>query len=290
MNGEGLTQDYPWRIALRENQTITDAAVSLGIASGDSRSFKVNASCIAEGRDVTGAITTLDDVSAIEQKNEELRHLVKQLETKEQDITRQNDELKYLASHDPLSGCLNRRAFFSQFEKCLIRANRERKTLTCLMLDLAHFKQINDSHGHAVGDSVIAGTAAILSAACRNEDLVGRYGGEEFCIVLYGLSFAESTRVAERIREDVAAKSRSWLPSSERVTLCVGLAMLPDEPCTAMELVNRADQALYLAKETGRDRVVCCDITKQELITTMENQSHFRRKTDTTQGAVTLTR
>jgi diguanylate cyclase (GGDEF)-like protein len=186
---------------------------------------------------------------------------VRKLEQSEEEISRRNRQLEYLANHDPLSGCLNRRAFFAKFETNLQTAHRDKVPMSCLMVDLDHFKSINDRFGHSVGDQVITNVADILKTSVRDQDLVGRYGGEEFCVALYDLSVEETRGLAERIRKDIEAASVAWLPNGEAATSSLGFAMRPDEytPDTAMALVELADQALYVAKETGRNQVVFYD-------------------------------
>ena len=252
-------RDYPWRQAMAQKKSMT--AVQLGIRTpgGDTRSFMVNATCILDGKgEVCGAIATFDDVTDVERKNEDLKRAVRKLEQSEEEISRRNRQLEYLANHDPLSGCLNRRAFFAKFETNLQTAHRDKVEMSCLMVDLDHFKSINDRFGHSVGDQVITNVADILKTAVGEDDLVGRYGGEEFCIALYGLNVQESRELAERIRLDIQSASVAWLPNGEAATSSLGFAMRPDEytPDTAMALVELADQALYVAKETGRNQVV----------------------------------
>jgi len=282
----GAIGDYPWRIALREKKSVTAVPLGIRIASGDIRSLMVNATCIVDGKDtVSGTIVTFDDVSALERKNEELNRVVRQLEETEEEISRQNRHLQYLANHDPLSGCLNRRAFFAEFETSLERANRLHQPLCCLMVDLDHFKSINDCFGHAVGDEVIAGMADILKSNCGEADLVGRYGGEEFCVSLFGLTLDNAKQLAEQIRREVAIRSQEWLQKGEKVTVSIGLAVLPDDSLFPMDLVNRADQALYAAKTAGRDRVVCWDEMAPDAKASPMMPTPLRRSTDIVNAA-----
>ncbi|MGI9487804.1 MAG: diguanylate cyclase domain-containing protein, partial [Geminicoccaceae bacterium] len=279
--------DNPWRLAIRDNQPATSIPMSLRLGSEDIRNFMVNATSIVDGKGVIcGAIVTFDDVTALEQKNEDLIQSVRQLEQSKEEISQRNNELRYLAHHDPLTGCLNRRAFFQAFESSLEFSRREKQPLSCLMVDLDHFKSINDRFGHATGDNVISCMASILKSSCRDEDLVGRYGGEEFCVVLVGSSLEQSMQIAEQIREDVATKSRTWLPAGQLVTTSIGVAALPDEPCAAMDLVNWADEALYAAKTAGRDRVVRWDETPQDTNAAHADQSPGRRSSDQPDTAV----
>lgn len=257
-------EDYPWRVAVRDGQSVTAVHMGLRTADDSIHSFKVNATCIMDAKGaVSGAIVTFDDITALERKNEDLVRTVRQLEETEEEINRRNQHLQYLASHDPLTGCLNRRAFFSKTEAIFERAHREDQHLACLMVDLDHFKSINDRFGHAIGDKVIVGIADILKASCRGDDLAGRYGGEEFCVVFTGSTADEVMERADRIRQDVINGSPAWLPGGETITASIGVAMRPIEytPSTAMETVDRADKALYQAKENGRDQVIFWDET-----------------------------
>ena len=108
---------------------------------------------------------------------------------------------------DPLTGCLNRRAFNEKFDTLFNQARREGNELSCIMTDLDHFKAVNDTYGHGVGNEVIKLLAEILHANTRKDDLVGRYGGEEFCIVLPGLTTEQTMSIAERIRTSIKAYS-----------------------------------------------------------------------------------
>ncbi len=275
------TADYPWRVALRDQKSVTAVPVALRVTSGEIRSFMVNATRIEDGKgNVSGTIATFDDVTVLERKNEDLNQAVRKLEATEKEISRQNLHLLYLASRDPLSGCMNRRAFFAELEARLEPGNREHQSPSCLMVDLDHFKSINDRFGHTAGDEVIAGVAGILKSSCGERNLVARYGGEEFCVALFGLTEDEAIQLAERIRQDVESRSEEWLATGERVTASIGVAMPPDDPFTSLDLVNRADQALYAAKEAGRNRVVCWDEAALESKTTPTKQSPLRGSTD----------
>ena len=252
--------DLPWQTAVKYREDVTGARLSHATDSHGTTNFVVNATCIvgSDGR-VSGMIATFDDVTELEQKNTDLETAVKQLQQSEEEISNQNRELKYLASHDPLTGCLNRRAFFEQFAVLLADAERDGKMLTCMMADLDHFKTVNDTYGHAVGDIVIKGMADVLIEACGDHGLVGRYGGEEFCLVVPGLGHEKSGQLAEAIRSAVHRRSSGWLQVDDAVTSSIGVALRPRGTCDVGEIVDWADQALYEAKETGRNKVVFWD-------------------------------
>ena len=253
-------KDFPWRMVFRDEVSVTGVALGLRMESGEIRSFVVSARRIEEAKGRTsGAIVTFDDVTALEKKNEDLLQTVHQLKNTEQEIKRQNSELQYLANHDSLTRCLNRRAFFARFEAKLADAYRNGRQLSCLMIDLDHFKRVNDEFGHTIGDDVIANMGGILLSTFKGEDIVGRYGGEEFCVVMDDLDPEASWRIAEAVRLLVSEKSGAWFGGRARATVSLGLAMLPPEPITVLDFVNRADQALYVAKENGRNQVVYWD-------------------------------
>jgi diguanylate cyclase (GGDEF)-like protein len=171
------------------------------------------------------------------------------------EIRRQNLELKTLASSDPLTSCLNRRSFFAEFETQWGNALRYEHPLSCVMVDVDHFKAINDRHGHRVGDQVLQQVAERLKAAVRQGDLVCRYGGEEFCILLPHTDLTEAAEAAERFCQEIASQTYSQV----QVTVSLGVssrALGAQEP---RELLDQADQALYAAKRTGRNRVVRWD-------------------------------
>lgn len=161
-------------------------------------------------------------------------------------------EVGRLAHTDELSGLLTRRALFGRAEELATRAGAEDSHLSCLLLDIDHFKEINDSYGHQQGDEVIRQVAEVFSDSVRANDTVGRYGGEEFCAVLPDTAGDEAYRVAQRICDGVRTLALERVPRG--VTVSLGVAELaPGENLD--RLIGRADAALYRAKRAGRDRV-----------------------------------
>ena len=124
------------------------------------------------------------------------------------------------------------------------------------MLDIDNFKKVNDKHGHGVGDEVICFVAERLTQTTKFGDIAGRYGGEEFCLVLPGKTTDEAELIAERLRKQVQDEAETEFPALAKVTISLGIAQLDDEADTTAELLTRADQALYAAKLNGRNRVV----------------------------------
>ena len=157
------------------------------------------------------------------------------------------------AATDGLTGLPNQRAVTDALKRMFAQAAATQAPLALLMLDLDHFKQVNDQHGHPVGDQVLAGVGAALRAALRNQDFAGRKGGEEFAILLPDTEVAVALEIAERIRAAIAEIS---LPGTDApVTVSIGVAGYPGHASTLDRLERLADAALYVAKRQGRNRV-----------------------------------
>ena len=168
-----------------------------------------------------------------------------------------NARLEALAHTDPLTQVLNRRAMTERVAAELERARRYDTVVSLLMVDLDHFKRVNDTHGHLVGDDVLRDVAAMLRHAVRSVDLVARYGGEEFVVVLPETHEAGAMIFAERLRERIEEHSfADFAPLGLHLTASVGVAMFPSPGANSVdELLARADEALYRAKADGRNRV-----------------------------------
>ena len=169
-----------------------------------------------------------------------------------------NVRLEQLATTDPLTGLLNRRALVERLTTEMERALRYDTSVALLLVDLDHFKRVNDTHGHLAGDGVLRAVAELLREEARSSDLVARYGGEEFIVALPETDDAGAVTLAERMRERVAGHVfRAWEGDEAlRVTASIGLATFPAARIESVEdLFARADAALYRAKAEGRDRV-----------------------------------
>jgi len=168
------------------------------------------------------------------------------------------DSLHYQATRDALTGLWNRRAILELLGDELQRAARDGHPVAVIMGDLDYFKGINDSHGHAAGDEVLRQAAVRMSGVLRPYDRLGRYGGEEFLVVLPGCRDADALQLGERIRDAVAAEPVGWEGLSLPFTVSLGIAATERAgDLDAEALVRRADAALYRAKRTGRNRVAC---------------------------------
>lgn len=174
------------------------------------------------------------------------------------DITRQKrqeQELRRLASTDSLTGALNHGHFMQKAAAEMRRAQRYRHPLALLMLDADHFKQINDTQGHAAGDQVLRELVATLGQELRENDLLGRLGGEEFAAMLPETDHQAANLVADRLRQRLAALVFPGRAGEFGITVSIGVAILGTVDKNLEDLLKRADQALYQAKEMGRDRV-----------------------------------
>ena len=170
---------------------------------------------------------------------------------------RADREAYELATTDSLTGVYNRRTFEELAEPQLSRARRARVPVSLLMLDLDHFKRVNDTHGHLAGDHVLAAFAGLVRTCLRKEDLLARYGGEEFVVLLPGTSESAAAALAERIREHVASATLRAAGREVRITVSVGLTSEAGDKLPPLEaMLARADEALYAAKAKGRNRVV----------------------------------
>jgi diguanylate cyclase (GGDEF)-like protein/PAS domain S-box-containing protein len=175
----------------------------------------------------------------------------------EEALQRANEQLEQLALHDPLTELANRRKFAERFEYDMARAVRARAPLSLLMVDIDHFKAINDRHGHLAGDVCLRALAALLTASVRAVDLVARFGGEEFVVLLPETSADQSLVAAERMRCQVQAQPVDIGEGTPpvAVTVSVGAATSVGAALTLEELLARADQAVYRAKRAGRNQV-----------------------------------
>jgi len=253
--------EFPWDTALRLGEVQTGKQLRLIHPSGATRMFKVNAAPVRDGDQYRGVMATFDDETRLEEKNEQLEDMLGMLKKSRDEIRRQNRELQILATRDPLTDCLNRRAFFEKSEPVFETARRNAQQLACIMVDIDLFKSINDRYGHVKGDEVIRMVAQTLQASLRSSDTICRYGGEEFCITLPGLNIKQAIATAIRASGNIAAMSFPGISRdpSLRVTASFGIATLDQDVADFASFIDRADQALYIAKNTGRNRVSVWD-------------------------------
>jgi diguanylate cyclase (GGDEF)-like protein len=176
------------------------------------------------------------------------------------ELERVNKNLAELATIDPLTQVANRRAVEHRLALEFQRERRYKHPLACILVDIDHFKAVNDTYGHPAGDKVLIEVASAIRESIRTTDLVARFGGEEFIVIAPETPMAPAQMVAERIRlaiiEKTSAKMDQGLPT---VTASLGVATTELQVTNESELVARADAALYRAKHEGRNRVVVAD-------------------------------
>ena len=167
-------------------------------------------------------------------------------------VEMRTEQLEKLATIDDLTQIFNRRKFFELARYEIIRNDRHQHPLTVIMLDIDHFKQVNDTFGHATGDEVIQVLARTVSNVIRTTDIFGRIGGEEFSLILPETARQPAEELAERIRQCV---EDTEFPHREKITISLGVAELNSDD-NLSTVFNRADEALYKAKDSGRNKVV----------------------------------
>ncbi len=167
-------------------------------------------------------------------------------------LKQQRDQLLSIATHDQLTGLYNRHYLFDSASKKIANAIRHKIPLSLVMMDIDHFKNINDQHGHPTGDAVLQKVATLLNAHCRKEDVVARFGGEEFILLFDYTSRDNARNKTEQLRELIEQSQ----PESLRVTMSFGVVQLNPEEDNIDVMISRADKALYIAKESGRNCVV----------------------------------
>jgi len=164
-------------------------------------------------------------------------------------------KVQELAIKDGLTEVSSRRYFMERFAEELLRSSKFNYKFALLMIDIDHFKKYNDHYGHFVGDAILKEVGRSIRESIRQIDLVGRYGGEEFMLILAETDGAGAMLAAERIRQAIQAKKIRVYDEDLEVTISAGLAVFPDDSKEAQPLIEKADQALYKAKESGRNRV-----------------------------------
>lgn len=249
-----VREQLPWLQVLKGGRDILGTRLVMERGNKTTVTFMVNAAPILDGNgNRRGVLVTFDDVTELEEKNLALNQTVTKLKLTTEEVQTKNLELEFLATHDPLTLLLNRRAFNREFNTLFTEAYHHGSELSCIMCDIDHFKLVNDRYGHATGDKVIKMVAGILQKNSSENDVVGRYGGEEFCVVLPDIDLKQAADIGNRIRKSVQKDSSTGV----QVTMSFGVSSLRLNAHDPDEMTNQADKALYIAKESGRNRVVC---------------------------------
>ncbi len=206
------------------------------------------------GREMSELSDTVNRMAAaLQAERENLERTVKE---RTRELSEANARLERLAVTDGLTGLFNHRRFQEALHSELLRCERHKRPLAVLMLDVDFFKKVNDSMGHPAGDELLRRLADVLAEDLRQTDLISRYGGEEFAVLLPETTKAEAMQVAERMREAVEQQINENNAWTQRITISVGVATFPEDAKSAETLLEAADQALYVAKRQGRNRVI----------------------------------
>lgn len=252
---DGEQTQFPWTRAIATSQLQSDQMMRFRPPSGGQRIFSVNAAPLGDHGSQRGALVTFRDVTHVEEHRAELENMLRLLRSSRDEIERKNGELEILATQDALTGCLNRRAFLERFDRCWDEARTAKDHLACIMIDVDHFKNVNDTYGHQTGDEVLRHVAQRIRELHGDERLVCRYGGEEFCVVLPGVQLNQAIELAEQTRQALAQIRLEDL-AEMRLTASIGVSELRFDPVDPQDMVNQADLCLYVAKNEGRNRVV----------------------------------
>lgn len=248
--------DSPWSRSLAEGSSETGVLLELERDEVEGRTYSVNSVPILDDKgNRRGVLASFEDVTEMERKNEQMSRMLDKLRKSAKQVNRQNRELERLATRDPLTNCLNRRAFFEQADQTLRASERYDYPISCMMLDVDHFKSVNDHHGHAMGDEVLQHVGLTLLKESRESDLVCRYGGEEFGVLMPHVDIEGAEVFAERLRVAVAALEFEGLS----VTASFGVTDRSFGATDIQAMLDQADQSLYAAKKTGRNRVTRFD-------------------------------
>lgn len=277
---------HPWNQVIADGTAVTDVLLEIRAGDRSPRKVRLNASPVRDAKGaVRGCFVSFNDVTELHEANEELQSLLDDLRAREVVIRQQNQELmqtrdrieaqnrelqesnarievqnrelERLAHYDPLTGIMNRRAFMDRATGLFEKALREGTHVAVIMTDIDKFKSVNDTYGHAVGDEVIQQVARVLSMGLRPADLLCRYGGEEFCILLPGLDPTQALAVGRRLCEQVEAQVGPGLRSQPdlKVTSSFGVSELSFGASSLKQMMEEADQALYASKQAGRNFV-----------------------------------
>jgi diguanylate cyclase (GGDEF)-like protein len=248
------SEEWPWEFAIREHAQKTAVKVHLKVGESKELSFVVNATPVLDTEEhVSGALISFEDITIMEEQRKTLLQTMSDLETSKEQIRRQNEVLHELASRDGLTGALNRRALYEKIDAIWPTRNNGDRGLITIMMDVDHFKKLNDQHGHAAGDSVLKGLVKTVQKLIGKQATLARYGGEEFCVIMESATVDEGVAMAEHVRAGI----QEHLAAPYRVTASIGVSSsLFNAPNIASQL-EQADQSLYAAKHGGRNAVRC---------------------------------
>ncbi len=257
--------EHPWMRAMRMRQPVMDFAIEVAPRPETAKRLVVNCAPISDPRGaVRGCVATFDDLTALHFANELLSDTLAELRASRDEIAKKNVELEHMATHDVLTGCLGRGAFFQRMAQAWEDARRTGRPLSCLALDIDKFKAVNDGFGHAAGDRVIQQVGSTLVSSFRAADIVGRYGGDEFFVGMPGCDLEQGRAIGEKLRRAIEERCQSSIGDMKglHVTVSIGIATFQGGDGDLADLIEQADQALYDAKSNGRNQVAAAAPSK----------------------------
>jgi diguanylate cyclase (GGDEF)-like protein len=206
-------------------------------------------------------------VAKVKRENESLRleleAALREVKEKNHQLEQSLKRVEEMAATDPLTGLYNRRHFSRVLDQLFAESQRYEKDLSCVMIDLDGYKQLNDTYGHQVGDQLLVMAGKVITANLRRSDVAARYGGDEFVLLLPQTTAEEAAAVAQRIRDEFFQASAAVLKRNRGATMSIGVGSLGvSRPALADQLVAKADAALYRAKDAGRDRISVSEVAE----------------------------
>lgn len=257
-------QKFPWQLTRDSKEAVIGATIWFKSPRSElTVFFSVNSSPVLdEAGNYQGVLVAFADVTPLEQKRAELAVTLEELHESKEEISKQNVELRFLATRDPLTGCINRRTFFEKFSEFWSDAKTDGTPMCAMMVDIDFFKSINDTYGHSMGDDVLRETGNLLIKMAHVDDVVCRYGGEEFAVLMPGADLDIAAAKAEAIRIGLAELQ---FPEFQ-ITASLGLSEVKLGAEDPQELLDQADKCLYVAKRNGRNQVVRFDTVPEDLI------------------------
>ncbi|HWL08906.1 MAG TPA: diguanylate cyclase [Planctomicrobium sp.] len=225
----------------------------IGLKNPQEQTFVLRAVAITDGTSSPlGALCSFQNVTKLHKKEAETQTLLRTIRESSSQIRQQNAQLEELVIRDPVSGCLNRRTGFETLDRLWLDALEQREPLSCMLIDIDHFRAINEQLGRKASDKVLLDVGTCLQELCRPADVVCRLGGEEFLILMPRTTLTDGAFLAERVRQSVARLQTA----DAKVTISLGVAEWEPDQASPQDLIDLAERRLQVAKERGRNQVV----------------------------------
>jgi diguanylate cyclase (GGDEF)-like protein len=261
---------FPWHDVINTENLRTSPARSTPIAIGDEqllnfqrddesrRLLAINVRPFLDASVAGAIVISIRDATGVETYRAEMENLLARVRRSREEVQECNEQLRHLASQDALTGCRNRGSLDNQLETIWHESVKGDKQLSCMMIDIDHFKSFNDAHGHATGDEVLRRVGQTLRETFAGVGQVYRYGGEEFCVLLPGHDLQAARWIGERVRAAISElQVRSETATQTlQVSVSIGVNDRESHAQNAVQMIGGADKCLYMAKRHGRNCVV----------------------------------